>query len=88
MIAALLALAVFVTTAAVDYAHARYARARDEGRALAASLWSMTQWSATTVGFVVAVRVSFCYLPFEALGLGAGTFVAVRRAQKLAAVKP
>ncbi len=82
MIAVLIALVVFVTSAAVDYAHAQYARHRDAGRAVVSALWGVGQWAATSVGFVVAVRVSLWYLPCEAIGLATGTFIAVRRMHK------
>lgn len=44
-----------------------------------AALWSVGQWSAASVGFVVAVKVSIWYLPFEAAGLAAGTLLGARK---------
>ncbi len=52
------------------------------GDALKASLWSVGQWSAASVGFVVAVKVSMWYLPFEAAGLAIGTYLGARNLQK------
>jgi hypothetical protein len=79
---ALLGLAVFLSSAALDYAHARYAAARDAGRRCGAAGWSVAQWMAATVGFAVAVKVSFWLLPCEAAGLAAGTWLAVRRSTR------
>jgi hypothetical protein len=73
-----LGLLVFCTSAVIDYAHARYAAARDQGRVAGAVIWSLLQWGATTVGFVVAVTISLWMLPFEAAGLALGTYLAVR----------
>lgn len=77
MIALLCAL-VFASATAIDFAHARYAAARDRHRAHLAARWSVAQWSAATVGFVVAVRVSLWILPFEVAGLYLGTWLGVR----------
>lgn len=74
----LLAIAVFASAAMIDYAHARYARAVTGGRVHAAAIWSVAQWCAGTVGFVIAVRVTMWMLPLEAAGLYTGTFVALR----------
>lgn len=41
----------------------------------AASRWSVVQWGAATVGFVVAVKVSIWFVPFEGLGLKLGTLL-------------
>lgn len=81
MQALLLGPLVFLCAFVIDYAHAYYARARDEGRATAAANGSAMQWLAATVGFVVAVKVSLVVLPFEVAGLWCGTNLAVRRAQ-------
>jgi hypothetical protein len=77
-----IAMAVTVTMAGVDYAHARYALEMAEVRRRApgwrknlrrAANWSVVQWAAAAVGFYVSVRVSMWFLPFEAAGLWAGT---------------
>lgn len=82
-----LAALVTATMAAVDFAHARYAlamvevrRLQDQGRAwrrelVAAAAWSVLQWGSASVAFVVTVKVSLWFLPFEALGLFAGTLI-------------
>lgn len=75
---AVLALLVFASTMAVDYAHARYIQSLTAGHRHAAARWSVTQWAATMVGFVVAVRVTMWVLPAEALGLYCGTFLGSR----------
>lgn len=86
-----LALAVTATMAAVDYATARYSLAMVEVRhlqnecrpytrsLLVASMWSVIQWGAACVAFVVNVKVSMWFLPFEALGLFVGTLIGGRR---------
>lgn len=78
---------VFCCSCAIDYAHVRYAHERDAGEAHAAARWSVVQWLAATVGFVVAVRVSLWVLPAEALGLYAGTWLGVRRKTKTPRVR-
>jgi hypothetical protein len=81
----LLAIGVTVAMIAVDYAHARYALAMAQVRHLReagqpwrdelerAARWSVLQWGAAGVAFVVNVKVSIWFLPFEALGLYWGT---------------
>ena len=75
------ALLVTVTMAMVDFAHAKYSLAMVEvrrgGRSYLhqAARWSVVQWGAAAVGFVVAVRVSMWFLPFEAAGLYIGTWL-------------
>ena len=76
----LLGVLVFVSSAAIDYAHTRYAYARDAGRAVAASNWSVAQWLAATIGFIVAVKISVWLLPCEAAGLWLGSWLAIRPA--------
>lgn len=75
LVAFLIGLAVFAGTACVDFAHARYVRALTEGRVYHAANWSACQWGASIVGFAVAVKVSFWYLPIEAMGLWVGTYI-------------
>lgn len=72
------ALLVTATMATVDFAHAKYALAMFEHRRSgvsihAAARWSVVQWSAASIGFVVAVKVSMWFLPFEAAGLYIGS---------------
>lgn len=78
----LLGLAVFLSSAAIDFAHARYAYAREAGRRYRAANWSAVQWCASSVGFLVAVKVSIWLLPCEMAGLWAGTLLAVRPARQ------
>lgn len=73
----LLGLVVFVSAAALDFAHTRYVQAVQVADRHRAARWSVVQWTAATVGFVVAVKVSLWILPFEAAGLYAGTILAV-----------
>lgn len=74
-----LAIAVTATMALVDYAHARYTLDMQRLRIIRAAFWSVAQWGAASVGFIVAVRVSIWYLPFEAVGLFIGTWLGGRR---------
>lgn len=80
----LLAVAVAVATTAVDYAHARYVQALVAGRQHAAARWSVAQWAATSVGFVVAVKYSLLILPAEAVGLYVGTLLGSREVRRVA----
>ena len=73
-----LAVAVTATMALVDYAHACYTLAMQRLQIIRASFWSVAQWGAASVGFIVAVRVSVWYLPFEAVGLFIGTWLGGR----------
>lgn len=71
----LIAFLVMITMAGVDYCHAQYTRSLISGHAFVTSLWSVAQWTCASVGFVVAVKISIYYLPFEALGLMVGTYL-------------
>lgn len=73
-----LAVLVFASAVVIDYAHARYARARDAGRRWPAVAWGTLQYGAASIGFVAAVTVSVWLLPFEAAGLALGTAIAVK----------
>jgi hypothetical protein len=79
----LTAILVTVTMAAVDYCHANYNGAMMARRTVQAAFWSVGQWAAAAVGFVVAVKISMWYLPFEALGLFVGTLLGARRVNRL-----
>lgn len=86
-----IALLVTVAMAMVDFCQSQYTNAitrKDaNGNAnpatLAAALWSVGQWGAATIGFVVAVKLSFVYLFFEAIGLFLGTMLGGRRVKKV-----
>ncbi len=69
----LLGLAVFFGAVGVDFAHARYVRAMVDNRIYHAAHWSAIQWGASTIGFLVAFKVSLWYLPIEVAGLWWGT---------------
>ncbi len=79
----LIAILVTVTMAALDFCHAKYTRAMLDNRIYHAAFWSVGQWSSATVGFVVAVKLSMWYLPFEALGLFLGTLLGGKRVNKV-----
>ena len=74
----LLGLLVFVAATCIDYAHARHVQSVMAQQASRAALWSVFQWGAATVGFVIAARITLWVLPFEAAGLYLGTILAVR----------
>lgn len=74
----ILAILVFFTMAGVDFCHAKYVRAMLAGRALPAAFWSVGQWMAASIGFVVAVKVSMWYLIAEGLGLFVGSLLGSR----------
>lgn len=76
----LLAAAITLSMATVDFAHARYSRALTrvelgEESPHVPARWSVLQWVAATASFVVAIRVSLYLLPFEGLGLYLGSFL-------------
>lgn len=71
----LLGLLVVMTTAAVDFASARYVGALTAGRRHGAARWSVAQGAATAVGFVLAVKVDIRLVGFELVGLYLGTWL-------------
>ncbi len=73
----LIAVSVFLSAFLIDFAHAKYTAAAVAQAKWRASIWSVIQWSAASIGFAVAVKVSLWYLPFEGLGLFLGTFIAM-----------
>lgn len=75
---ALLGLLVFASSAGIDYSHACYVRALTAGSRCRAANWSVGQWAAASVGFVIAVKISVWLLPFEGAGLFVGTLLAVK----------
>lgn len=79
MVTLLLCFTVFLSATLIDFAHARCVVAIQAGAAHRAAGWSMLQWAGATVGFMIAVKVTFWVLPFEAAGLYAGTLIAVGR---------
>ena len=74
----LMALAVFVSSAVIDYCHAHYVSAFVDGSYLA-MCWTAAQAAAGSVGFILAVKVTMWFLPFELAGLATGTGFAIRR---------
>jgi hypothetical protein len=78
VVTVLLAVLVFSAAAGLDFCATKYVRSVQAGRAWSAAMWSVLQWSAATIAFVVAVKVSLWLLPFEALGLATGTLLGMR----------
>jgi len=74
----LLCLVVLLSATLIDYAHARCVVAIADRAPHRAAIWSLVQWGGATVGFIIAVKVTFWVLPFEAAGLYAGTLLAIR----------
>lgn len=74
----LLCFIVLLSATLIDYAHARCVVAIADRAPHRAALWSIVQWGGATVGFIIAVKVTFWVLPFEAAGLYIGTMLAVR----------
>lgn len=74
----LIAILVFFSAAAIDFANTRYVMAVGEGRARAAAKWSVLQWCSSLVGFLVAVKITLWMLPVEMLGLYVGTLWSMR----------
>lgn len=75
-----LGMLVFCATCALDFAHANYVIAVNARRRVRAASWSVAQWGASMVGFIVAFKVSLYLIPFEAAGLFVGTLLAVPKA--------
>jgi hypothetical protein len=73
----LLCFVVLLSATLIDFAHARCVVAIAERAPHRAALWSIVQWAGATVGFIIAVKVTFWVLPFEAAGLYLGTVIAV-----------
>ena len=74
----LLAVAVFLSSMTIDYTNVKYVRAVTEDRAYAAAGWSLAQWTASLLGFLVAVKVTLWLLPAEMLGLWCGCVWSIR----------
>ncbi len=71
-------LAVVLSTASVDYAHAKHIRALEARARHKAAQWSVAQWLASALGFILIVKVSVYLLPFEACGLYLGSWYGAR----------
>lgn len=86
-----IAIIVTLAMAGVDYCQSQYACAitrknkngNPDPAAFQAAFWSVGQWGAATVGFVVAVKLSMWYLPFEAAGLALGSLLGARRLRNM-----
>ena len=74
-------LLVFIASAAIDFANTRYVQAVNAVEPHGAARWSVLQWTASLVGFVVAVKYSLWILPVEAAGLYAGAWLSLRKQQ-------
>lgn len=73
----LLALAMFMCAALIDFAYARQTIAITNGRALASANWRALSYSLGCFGWLVAVKVGVWLLPFELAGLYLGALIGV-----------
>jgi hypothetical protein len=77
IVTALLALGVFAASLSIDFANTRYVRAVTAIRPCTAAGWSLAQWFASLVGFLVAFKITLWMLPFEGLGLACGCWLSL-----------
>lgn len=77
MLFILLALAVFLAAAALDYATARYVRAVQKRERHKAARWSVVMGALGLVGFLSVIEVSIWLVAPELMGLYAGTYFAL-----------
>lgn len=73
----LVGIAVFLSSACIDVANTHYVLAVTALAPHRAARWSVLQWAASLVGFLVAVKVTLWMLPVEMLGLYAGTLLSL-----------
>lgn len=76
----LLAVLVFVSAVGIDWTGTKYVLAVGQGERHRAAAWSVCQWMAGLVGFLVAIKVTLWLLPVEAFGLYLGTWLSMRGA--------
>ena len=79
---ALVALLVFASAAAIDYAAVCYQAAVAQLTPHRAARWSVGQFAASAVGLVAAIQVGWWLLGPEGAGYYCGTWLAVRRLQR------
>lgn len=72
---------MFVSAMAIDWANTRYVLAVGRGDRIVAANWSVLQWCASLVGFLVAIKITLWMLPLELLGLWCGTLLSMRDAK-------
>ncbi len=88
MTTALLVVAAFLAAAALDFADSRNTLAVAEGRPHAAAAWSVTMYVVGLAGFYGVLEVDIRLAIPTALGLYAGSFLAVRRPRNREAPAP
>lgn len=71
-----LGLVVAAAFAAVDFCAIKYVYAVTAGRRHGAARWSVAQWAASAVGFVLVIKVSLWLMLAEAGGLYIGSWYA------------
>lgn len=77
-----LALAVFTTSFVLDAATTRYVCAATAGQAHRAAQYSVLMWAMSTVGTLAILKVDVWLAPWEAIGLYAGSWAAVRQSKR------
>lgn len=88
MLAVLLGIAVFMSAFCIDFCNTRYVLAVNKLAPHQAAAWSVCQWTASVVGFLVAIKFSFWMLPIEAVGLYAGAWYSLRRSRREGTLAP
>ncbi len=83
MVNALLAIAMFMCAALIDFAYARQTIATTSGRALAAANWRAIAYSFGCFGWLVAIKIGLWLLPFELAGLYLGTLIGVDKPRQI-----
>jgi hypothetical protein len=73
----LLALAMFVCAALIDFAYVRQTIAITNGLAFASANWRALSYSLGCFGWLVAVKIGVWLLPFELAGLYLGALIGV-----------
>ena len=84
----LLGILVFVASFAIDYCAVNYMKtAHDDSKpSWIAANWGVLQWTAATIGFVVAVKCTMWFLILEGLGLWLGSYIALESQKKKAKI--
>lgn len=75
---ALLALAVFVASALIDYLAIRFHRARERGERFTAGNWSVLYGLVAAISYVAVARTGLWLIAPECLGFWVGTVLAIK----------
>lgn len=83
MLHVLLALAVFTSATALDYAAAKYQEQSRLKRRHSAASWAVATGLLATVSAVIIIDVSWWYIIPELVGSYVGTFIAVGKSPEI-----